>query len=673
MIKFEKTVDGFNIYFKEYLFIQHTSKNPCVAIGIGTSVFKSKFGAFKVKGKVKKKVPLSHYDIVEYPDKNILLTLSAKDLSLSLSFITVNDKLIIIPKCAEKDINRFWIRFNATGEEAIYGCGEQFSELNLRGKNVPLWTEEQGIGRGDPKWLTKLFNLLYLGGDWYSTYYPQPTFMSSNNYFCHVETSAYAEFNFTKRDIHELLIWNIPDEIIIGKYEDSLLTVGGLSETLGRQPELPEWAYDGVWLGIQGGVEIVNKKLNKSIEHGVKVGAVWCQDWQGIRMRGKNKRLFWNWIYDKELYPELPEYIKSLGTKGVKYMGYINSFLATDGETYRQASERGYCIKYKNGNDYYLQTGNGQTSLVDLSNPDAREWLKSVIKEHMINVGLSGWMADFGEHLPTDCVLHSGEDPTLFHNKYPTIWSQVVNEALEESGKLGEIIFFTRSGYSYTSKYSTLVWAGDQLVDWSMDDGLASVIPAALSSGICGIGYHHSDIGGYTTLFNFKRTPELFMRWAEQTAFTMVMRTHEGNIPGKNIQFDEDDEMLDHFARMSQIHVHLKPYLIALSKEYQKTGIPPMRACFLHYENDPVLHEIKYQYLFGRDLLVAPVIKPGINEWKVYFPDDDWVHIWSESEYKNGWHDISAPIGEPPVFYRKSSEFLELFKELKRYNFKLSE
>jgi len=545
---------------------------------------------------------------------------------------------------------------------------EQFSELNLRGKNVPLWTGEQGMGRGDPKWLTMWFNLLaYHGGDWYTTYYPQPTFMSSNNYFCHVETSAYAQFNFKKKNSHELYIWNIPDKIIIGKYENSLLTVGALSEFLGRQPTLPEWAYDGVWLGIQGGEEVATKKLNKCIESGVKVGALWCQDWQGIRMRGKSKRLFWNWIYDKELYPELPEYIKSLrADKNVRYLGYINSFLATDGEAYRQASEGGYCIKDKDGNDYHVGTGNGQTCLVDLSNPDAIAWLKSFIKEHMIDIGLSGWMADFGEYFPIDCVLHSGEDPKLFHNKYPTIWSKVVYEALEESGNLGEIIFFTRSGYSYSSKYTTLVWAGDQLVNWSMDDGLASVIPAALSLGICGIGYHTSDLGGYTTVYNIKRTPELFMRWAEQAAFTMVMRTHEGNRPQSNVQFDEDDEVLDHFAKMSQIHVHLKPYLIALSKEYQETGIPPMRACFLHYENDHVLHEIKYQYLFGQDLLVAPVIKPKTERWKVYFPDDDWVHIWSEVEYKKGWHDVNAPIGKPPVFYRKSSDFVELFKEMKK-------
>jgi len=112
MIKFEKNSDGFKIFFKEYLLIQHTSKKPCVSIGSGIGIFKSKFGAFKVKENVKEKVDLTQYEITTYPDTgDILLTLHSKNLSLSLSFATTNDKLIIIPKCNEKNINRFWNSF----------------------------------------------------------------------------------------------------------------------------------------------------------------------------------------------------------------------------------------------------------------------------------------------------------------------------------------------------------------------------------------------------------------------------------------------------------------------------------------------------------------------------------------------------------------------------------
>ena len=91
-----------------------------------------------------------------------------------------------------------------------------------------------------------------------------------------------------------------------------------------------------------------------------------------------------------------------------------------------------------------------------------------------------------------------------------------------------------------------------------------------------------------------------------------------------------------------------------------------MRPCFLHYENDPELHNLKYQYLFGRDLLVAPVYKSNQKLWKIYLPEDEWIHLWSDIEYKKGWVEVDAPIGKPPVFYLKESKFSELFTQIKK-------
>ncbi len=670
MLKFESSEGEFYLYYKDYLIIHHSMELPCLRIGIGSGRFKAKYGHFKIKDKVKRKAWLKNFEVKHRSDQGITLEFHGELASITLTVQVMDDRLELCPSCSNPEINRFWLRIQAKADEAIFGCGEQFSEFNLRGRNVPLWVQESGICRGDPKWLTFLMNLLAgVGGHWYSTYYPQPTFLSSQHFYCHVDTTSYAEFDFRETTTHTLYIWGFPQHIYIGKYDTALETVSNLSKLLGRQPELPEWVYDGVWLGIQGGNEVVEQKLQRCLEKGVKVGAVWCQDWQGIRMRRLGKRLFWNWQYDKELYPDLPKFIESLNGRGIRYLGYINSFLAVeeDAPLYREASAKGYCVKDPQGNDYMLKIGNGTTALMDLTNPEAVEWLKSVIKRNMIDVGLSGWMADFGEYLPTDAILHSGEDPAEVHNRYPVLWAKLVREAIEEAGQLGEIVFFTRSGYSHASENSTLVWAGDQLVTWSMDAGLASVIPGGLSLGICGVGYYHSDIGGYSTFWKFKRTKEVFMRWAEHAAFTMVMRTHEGNMPEKNIQFDEDSELLDHFSKMSQIHFHLKPYLLHLSQEYQKDGLPPMRALHLHYPDNPETYSLKYEYLLGSDLLVAPVYKPEMSQWKVYLPEDNWVHAWSGKEYIKGWHEIDAPLGQPPLFYAKSSEFAQLFAQLKKF------
>ncbi|HMF31697.1 MAG TPA: alpha-glucosidase, partial [Candidatus Lokiarchaeia archaeon] len=152
---------------------------------------------------------------------------------------------------------------------------------------------------------------------------------------------------------------------------------------------------------------------------------------------------------------------------------------------------------------------------------------------------------------------------------------------------------------------------------------------------------------------------------AEHGAFTVTLRTHEGNCPPISWQFDSDEETLTHFARMTRIFVHLKPYSLAVLDEYYSTGSPTIRHPILHYEEDRVLLKIKTEYLYGRDLLVAPVLKPKKTSWKVYLPEDEWIHVWTSRRYGKGWHVVPAPLGQIPVFYRASSTFADLFQGIK--------
>ena len=414
----------------------------------------------------------------------------------------------------------------------------------------------------------------------------------------------------------------------------------------------------------RGGTDIVEQKLKLALEAGVKVAGIWAQDWEGKRETTFGKQLFWDWKYDKNLYPDLPEFIERLRQRGIRFFGYINPYFALEGTLYQEASQRDFLVKKETGEEYHIVVTTFPAALLDLSNSDARAWIKQIIRDNMIGIGLAGWMADYGEYFPTDAVLASGEPAELYHNRYPVEWAQINAEAIQEAGKSGGIVFFTRAGYTGTSRHSPLVWNGDQLVAWSLDDGLASAISASLSSGFCGIGFTHSDIGGFTTLGPYKRSKELFMRWAEMAVFSAIMRTHEGNRPNDNWQFDSDEETLKHFAAMSALHVRLKPYIRQSVKEYRESGLPLMRHPFLHYEHDEQVHELRYQYLFGRDLLVAPVYLPGMTSWKVYLPKDRWAGLWDHKPYGKGWHTVEAPLGKPPVFYRTVSSWGELFRAL---------
>jgi len=681
MLSISDEGSNFSIRFNDVEILRHSAARALVEIGTGTADFrpnKKHQAYFKPRDKNTSMKSLANFSIVDRSSTSIVIDFEG---ILQLSMVVVNGHLEIIPSFINKqktDWNRFTLRIYATPEEHIYGLGEQYVRLDMRGWKVPLWTQEPGLGRDHS--LPAIFAELMMGagGKWWTTYFPQPTFVSSRHYFVNAETYAYAIFDFTAKDHHELHFWAVPAKIIIDVQPSIAETVGSLSGYLGRQPSLPDWAIGGTWLGIGGGMDEANAgessvpwKVRKAIDGGVPVSVVWCEDWTGLyRASNYETRLFWNWHYDNERYPDLPGCIKAWQEQGIKFFGYNNCFLMEHGDMYKEAAANGYLVKQIDGSPYHVKMLSFSAGMLDLTNPDCQAWMKGIIHHEMIDIGLSGWMCDFGEYLPVDCTLASKEDPALFHNEYPVAWAKISRDAIVEAGRSegdDAIIFFNRSGNWGTSKHAPLIWSGDQQVNFHHGNGLPSVICAAISLGFCGIGHHHSDIGGYFYLLWIKRTKEVFMRWTEQAAFTVVMRTHASkDFAGTiNWQWYSDEETLAHFARFSKIHAALLPYTRHVLDEYLELGLPAMRHPIMHYENDPILYQLRYQYLFGRDLLVAPVIAKKKTTWRVYLPDDDWIHLWSGEKHGKGWISIKAPIGQPPVFYRPASSFASLFEGIK--------
>lgn len=611
-------------------------------------------GSFKIKEKLDFKKDITIKDITVNEDGAVI---SCDEIEFIIT--AENDNRIKFVPVTNSDYNRLWIKLPAKSSEAVYGCGENFTEFNLRGKKVNMWVAEHINGLQTAKKIVKqVFGVKNTTRKQkfssYETYYAEPTFLSSEKYYFHSESTARAEFDFTDRDFHTVKTDSIAP-FYIGFGNDFESVISDMTALLGRQPELPDWVYDGAILGIQGGTDIMMQKVNACLDCNTDVCGVWIQDWEGRRVTAVGKQLQWNWQWDKELYPELDKKIVELNSRGIKVLGYINPFLAVEKSLYKEAHDKGYCVKDKDGNDYYVKITTFPAAMLDFTNPDACLWIKDIIKKNMIEFGFSGWMADFGEYLPADCVLYSGENPELVHNTWPARWAQLNREAVEESGKLGEIMFFTRAGYTDTKKYSTMMWNGDNHVDYSVDFGLPSVIPASLSLTCCGFGLSHSDIGGYTTFLNLKRSDELFMRWCEMNAFTPLLRGHEGLNPDANAQFDYSEITMKHHSRMSRLHSALKPYLKECVKKNAKTGVGVIRPLFFYYDEDRAYNEA-YEFLLGRDILVAPVLTADAQTREVYLPNDEWVHLWSEKEYKGGVHKINAPLGAPPVFIRKKAK-----------------
>ena len=653
MLSFQLNKAKLNIMKNNKVLYSVSVGDELAVVGKGANSYSMQHGSFKIKEKINFKMPLFVGNITAN-EKTAVIGLTQGNLTVNI----INGNTLKFSFGGLEAYNRLWIKIPATKDEYVYGGGEIFSEFNLRGKKLNIWVAEHINAVQIAKKLVKqVFGIKntvrkqkFLN---YETYYAQPTFISSRKYFYHSLTTARAEFDFENENYHTVKVDAVSD-FYIGFGDDFEELLGGLSDILGRQPVLPDWVYDGAILGIQGGTDVMMHKVDTALSHGLSVNGAWIQDWEGRRVTAVGKQLYWNWQWDKELYPNLDEKIKELNEKGIKVLGYCNTFLATEMPLYKEASEKGYCVKDKDGNDYYVTITTFPAAMVDLTNPEAYEWLKDVIKKNMIGLGFSGWMADFGEYLPTDCVLFSGENPELIHNTWAALWAKLNREAIEESGKLGEIMFFTRAGYSDTPRYSTMMWNGDNHVDFSIDFGLPSVIPAMLSLTCCGFGLSHSDIGGYTSFMNLKRSEELYMRWCEMNAFSLLMRGHEGLNPDLNAQFDASGTVLNHGAKMTKIHKALKPYLKDMVQYNADKGVGAVRPLFFYYDEKRAYEEC-YEYLLGRDILVAPVIRAGANSREVYLPEDEWIHIWSKKEYSGGNHTVAAPIGEIPVFVRKNA------------------
>ncbi|KAG7170296.1 Sulfoquinovosidase-like [Homarus americanus] len=452
-----------------------------------------------------------------------------------------------------------------------------------------------------------------------------------------------------------------------------------------------------------------------AVAAGANVSALWIQDWSGTTETLFGHRVFWDWRWNQTYYPEsrpkryaveaiwvtkrchtthyyceckvpalstplinltfLPDLdvaIQNLMEEGVRVMAYINPHLVEEGDMFREAAASGYLMTDAEGEVYKQDFGGFLAGTVDLFNPEANNWYRDEIIKNMVELGLGGWMADFGEYTALDMYSATGElyDPETRHNLLPEEWARCTREVLESSGQLGEVVPFMRSGGLGSSGYQVLAWAGDQNVDWSLSDGLATTIVAALSLAVSGMGVTHFDIGGYTTLPPLlTRSKELFLRSCEYAAFTPVMRTHEGNIPEANHQFYSDEDTLTLFARLSQIHATLLPYTRYLLQELSTTGTPVQRPLFLDFEEDIGSWDIEYQYLYGPDLLVAPVIHKGQETQTVYLPggESGWVYLWEEEEeVLLGPANITVPVslGYPAVYYREDSLWRPLFQEI---------
>ena len=734
----DKTLTVFNDKFS---FVEFPVDRSFLTVAKGTAKIDYNLAAFKFKDKYSTVCRNQSIDKIDKIQNGIKISgiLHDKDcyVKYEIDLVAENKQsLNFNVTLSEKSYNRISLVYRSVKEEQFFGFGEQYTHFNMKGKKPFIFTEEQGIGRGDQP-ITFGANLTQgAGGNEYTSYAPMPHYITTNNRSVYFENSAYSKFNFENEEYVKVLFWENNLKGTIWVSDKPLELIEMYTAKTGRYQGLPDWAY-GTWLGLQGGTDKVKKIIKEAKLAGNPVTALWIQDWVGRRVTGFGDQLKWRWYAQEtsELtdssgqpepsYPDFKNFTAEMNKDGVKVLGYINSFLAApnaptspkqpikepnscgykrfipfngckperipDSFTnpmLEEAKAKGYLVKNQAGEDYIVESIGFPAYLIDLTNPEAVKWTKDIIKKNMIDQGLSGWMADFGEWLPYDAKLHSGISAEVYHNLYPVDWARINREAIQEAGKEGEIVFFTRAGYTGSNRYSTAFWLGDQMVSFGVNDGLASTIVGLNSGGISGIAINHSDIGGYTGLKdppwyfkNYNRTEELNRRWSELNAFTPIYRTHEGNVPsqfnqvysstynkkigkdGKPILYPENNSDINSvraFARFGKIHYALKEYFSFLVDQAKEKGYPVIRHPYLNYPSDPNTYNLKYQFMVGEDLLVLPVYTEGDTEITGYFPKGKWKHVFTGKTIIGGHtFKVPAPIGEPAVYVKEGGVWSE--------------
>ncbi|KAJ6439434.1 aromatic prenyltransferase [Purpureocillium lavendulum] len=601
------------------------------------------------------------------------------------------------------------LTFRSHADEDFYGLGAQASFASLKNLSVPVFSREQGVGRGDePTTQIQDFVAFFAGGDRFTTYTAIPQYVSTDAKAFYLEDArtAYASFDFTRADAVTV---RYGGPSVSGQFlrADAMLeAVGRTTDYVGRMRPLPRWVDDGAIVGIQGGQGKVERVVNAASDADCPVVGVWLQDWCGTPTGINISRLWWNWESDAALYPQWPAFVQRLRDRyAVRTLTYLNPFLAnvsTKADGVRrslldEARAASYLVRNATTRDAALvPNGPGiEAGILDLRNGAARRWFARVLVDQVWSANISGFMCDFGEYTPVTSDTRFGDDddgaapssssssssssslsPLVYHNRYPRDWASFQQDVLKalprspasaSASREDDAVIFHRSAALGAGRSMNLFWAGDQSIAWARNDGIKSVVSILGHMGASGYAHAHSDVGGYTSTFVLPnaanpygavgRTAELLGRWGELAAVSSaVFRSHEGNIPGINAQAYTNASTMAWYAHSARLFRALGPYRRrVLDGECATNGWPLLRLPVLHHPRDARARRIGFESFFlGPDLYVAPVLDPGVTEVKVYLPGstkDSYTHVWSGVTFAGGDDaTVEAPWGKPAVF-----------------------
>jgi alpha-glucosidase (family GH31 glycosyl hydrolase) len=563
---------------------------------------------------------------------------------------------ITVTPSDDEGVQALGIGFVAEQGERFVGFGERSNAVDQSG-----WALEHYVADG-PYYDAQEYSVMGVvlppwGTRWRpdTTYFPIPWLLSSRGYGVLIDNDeiSYHRVGSESADAWSLEVESTEMKLRIFGGPTPAEALGRYTEAVGRQPSNYAPWFFGPWLQTEEDIQIeearladVPTSLNATYLHYLPCGSQeGREEAQSIRTSDNHDM-------------------------GVAIHTYFNPMICvTYDPPFAEFAADGALIKHDDGQtyiyDYSSNLGNSfEVSQFDFASASGVAAYKS-LTDQAIDHGYDGWMEDFGEYTPLDSVSADGATGTEFHNRYGREYHCGVYEGTKDAGK--PIARFTRSGWTGSPACTPIVWGGDPTTGYDYD-GLQSSIFRALSMGTSGVGIWGSDIGGFFSMFGRSLGDELFDRWIAYGGLSVVMRSQKNGVqvPEYDRPQPWDPDHLPIWRQYSKLHTQLYPYIQAAAEEYYATGRPIMQHHILTHPDDVNATGRDDQYMFGPDILVAPVYVEGATERELYLPEGVWVEWWRSVRYgdeggtftlgaavlRDGGQNamVAAPISEIPMF-----------------------
>ncbi len=419
-----------------------------------------------------------------------------------------------------------------------------------------------------------------------------------------------------------------------------------LTYLTGNQPIPPIWALGYIQSKYGYKTETEAKNIVNQIKNaGFPLDALVLDlYWFG------NQSTMGNLNWDFSRFPNPETMISDFRNLGVKTILISEPYFTLASSNYAFADSNNYFTKNSSGKSYILNNfWAGKASLLDIFNPAAQNWMWQFYHDRT-SEGVEGWWTDLGEpeSHPSDMIHFNNQTSAQVHNIFALEWEKMIYENWKIDFPQKRLFNLSRSGFIGMQRYSTFPWSGD--ISRSFE-GLKAQIPIMLSMGLCGIGYMHSDNGGFV---GGGYNEELFIRWIQMGVFSPIFRIHGTGIETSPTAYNSATQNI--VRKYIKLRYKLLPYNYTLSYENSENGTPLARPMDFYDPQNINLQNINDQYFWGNNFIIAPILNQGQRQRTVILPKGKWIEYHSLQEYTGpGKFPLSAPLSNIPILVRAGS------------------